>query len=119
MICDKVPYQEHKDAKKHLIHLNSRKDGHKYRLYKCEHCGFFHVTTATKYLRKDAKKGDLKYPIKIEPAKKELSVPAMKPIVGISSGKVERPLTTSKVISKDQALFLKQLINTNNEETTT
>lgn len=49
MICDKVTYETAKEASRQIPHMNKRSSRkHKYRPYKCDNCGKFHLTTTTK-----------------------------------------------------------------------
>jgi len=49
--CDKICYDEYKDAKSHITGMVKRKGG-SYRIYKCDECGKFHVTTIPKRNKK-------------------------------------------------------------------
>ncbi len=51
VVCDKISYDEYKDAKSHISGLVKRKGG-SYRVYKCNDCGKFHVTTLPKRNKK-------------------------------------------------------------------
>jgi len=46
--CDKICYDEYKDAKSHIAGMIKRKGGSGYKVYKCDKCGKFHVTTLPK-----------------------------------------------------------------------
>ena len=37
--CDKICYDEYKDAKSHITGMIKRKGGSGYRIYKCDKCG--------------------------------------------------------------------------------
>jgi hypothetical protein len=112
MICEKESFQKYEDGIDKLIHLNGKKKGrHKHRLYKCDLCGNFHITTITKNLRtpKD------KYPMKMERqgSSKIKNVPAMKPLIQ-GKKKEDQKLTTGKMMTKEQADALKRIINSQN-----
>lgn len=72
MECDKRSYESAKDAHDDLVGLRQRVKKHKYSMYKCIHCGYFHITTTTKRKLRPTRKD--KYPIEIpmkqEPKKK-------------------------------------------------
>lgn len=59
----KYGYQKYKDAAQHIASLGRRQAKHKYRVYKCNECGEFHVSTITKNTMWIPKKMN-KYPIK-------------------------------------------------------
>ena len=70
MDCDKITYNQYKDAFTQIKSLTTRQKRHKFSVYKCPLCGKFHVTTITKHTLHTPKKLD-KYPIKYELPKKE------------------------------------------------
>jgi hypothetical protein len=60
MICEKVPYDTHREAMKaSTTHRNPGR--HKYSAYKCDECGKFHLTTVTKNLRPVKEKYKFRY----------------------------------------------------------
>lgn len=65
MECDKRTYESAKDAADHLSSLRQRHGRHKYSLYKCTFCGYYHIQTITKKILRPNRKD--KYPIKIPP----------------------------------------------------
>jgi hypothetical protein len=65
MECDKRSYDSPKDAHDDLVGLRQRGRGHKFSMYKCTQCGYYHITTVTKRSIRPRKKD--KYPIEIPP----------------------------------------------------
>jgi hypothetical protein len=63
MECDKRSYDSAKDAHDDLAGLRQRNRRHKFSMYKCSFCGYFHITTVTKGTLRPNKKD--KYPIEI------------------------------------------------------
>jgi hypothetical protein len=68
MECDKSTYETREDAAGDMKGLRKRYRHHKYSVYKCLLCGYFHITTTTKRKLRPTRKD--KYPIEI-PAKAE------------------------------------------------
>lgn len=114
MVCEKESFPEYRDGIVKLTHMNSRKGRHKYRLYPCDLCGNFHITTITKNLRTPKK--DKKYPMKIseQGSSKIKDVPKSQPISRVSHPE-KQTLSTEKMISQEQAKFLKKLIELSNQ----
>jgi hypothetical protein len=63
MECDKRSYEIPKDASEDLIGLRQRNKKHKFSIYKCPQCPYYHITTVTKKILRPVKKD--KYPIEI------------------------------------------------------
>lgn len=77
MICDKEPFPSYKEGIVKIISLSKRKNKkHKFKLYKCDFCGFFHITTINRPL-KDGHQKHEKYPFKI--GKKQDKLPDVNP----------------------------------------
>lgn len=68
MECDKRSYDSAKDAAEDLGGLRQRNRRHKFSMYKCQLCGYYHITTVTKRTLRPNRKD--KYPIEI-PSKVE------------------------------------------------
>src|ERR1700755_1830771 len=117
--CDKEhSFKSRKDAHKQLRHMNSRRGRHKYRLYKCDKCGDFHIATVTKNLTTPKRMN--KYPLNLERqgSSKIKDVPEMGGIPKQSKPPThQRELATEKLISKQQADALKKIIELNNPHT--
>lgn len=64
-LCDKVSYATKGEAGRQIAHLRKR-GRHTYSCYKCERCGQWHITTASKHRMKKSKK-IAKYPFRYEP----------------------------------------------------
>lgn len=107
--CDKESFASYNDGREKLIHMNGRKGRHRYRLYKCDKCGMFHITTITKNLT-TPKKID-KYPIKIEKVKKEKIHNPGKPKEPTSSKCNIQ--TTGKMMTKEQRDMLMRIVEAN------
>ena len=65
MECDKRSYKSAKDAHDDLMGLRQRNGRHKFSMYKCTQCGYYHITTVTKRTLRPNRKD--KYPIEIPP----------------------------------------------------
>lgn len=115
MTCDKESFPKYTDGIVHLTHMNRRKGRHKYKLYKCEKCGNFHITTITKNLF--IPKKDKKYPLKMESqgSSKIKNVPGNGAIIRVTHPE-QQQLHTSKMITKLQADILKQIIEAKNNQ---
>jgi hypothetical protein len=61
--CDKIQYTSPEAAHDNLTGLRQRQRHNKFSVYKCTHCGFYHITTITKHSLRTPKRID-KYPIK-------------------------------------------------------
>jgi hypothetical protein len=110
--CDKETFEQYKDGIERLTHLNSKRGRHKYKLYKCDHCGHYHITTITKNLRTPKKME--KYPIKYEPVvkRKEKQNPPQKKKQFAPDKYV---INSAKMITPQQAAVLKQIIENGNK----
>ena len=64
MECDKRTYKTEQAAYDDLMSLRGRNKNHKFSIYKCVHCGMFHITTITKKVMKPKRKE--KYPLKVD-----------------------------------------------------
>lgn len=89
--------------------MNSRKgDRHKYRLYKCDLCGLYHITTPTKTRPyKDIKRD--KYPI-IVGEKKKQAKPVNIPVIPVKKPNNWGGYATERMIDPQTARALKQLV---------
>lgn len=94
-------FKSSKDAHKQLAHMNSRKGRHQYRLYKCDKCGNFHITTITKNIAPQ-KKQKYKLDMSKQGSSKIDGIPGMKAI--IQAAKVEKQIFhTGTFMTKQQA----------------
>lgn len=111
--CDtgKLTFKNYGDGIDKIKSLSQRKKG-KYKLYKCERCKCFHITTITKTLN-TPKKID-KYPIKPE----DIKIPK-EPKIKAKKKPDNKPktqpvyLTTTPLLSKEQTQALKRIIDNN------
>lgn len=109
MECDKKSYKIYSDGIKDLVGISKRKK-QKFRLYKCDKCGNFHIATVhVKNVSNNVKKKVEKYPVKIDIKKEEPEGWTKKRLVKNKHKTV--PLATSKLISKEQADNLRRKIN--------
>lgn len=112
--CEKQSFKKREDATDMLIGLSKKHKKQKFRVYKCDLCGFFHLTTLTKkkkHLRSSKRKID-KYPVKMPspiPANKRFVQPVGKNIVVHQKG----DYSTGKILTKEMADALKQMIENN------
>jgi hypothetical protein len=107
MICDKLPYKDHKEAQDHLQSVRKKcRKGQLFRTYKCTQCGMYHVTTVHKSTLHKEK--DPKYPLVIPP-KHEIKLPKMKKPKEINRLYVQVKASV-KIFTPEQANILKQII---------
>lgn len=109
MICEKSTYDSYKQAVRAIVGISARTK-EKYKAYGCPHCSGFHITTIHRNkLEKPAK--DQKYKLDINNIPKKAVVKAAKPHQSRSPAKRFQPKPTeNKMLSPEQAAFLKQLI---------
>lgn len=110
MECDKEIYQSIKDATKAIV--GKWKDAKvKLDWYKCDRCGGIHLTTVRKNPQHRPSKVHSHYTYKENPKN---------PIIKNPLPQVVKPQSfihsTQKAISEEQANYLKQLINKNQNE---
>lgn len=116
MACDKIEYNTYADAKDHAHGLRVRKGTKKsnFRIYKCADCDKFHVTTVYKNKKEKAIK-DEKYKFKLEEYRPMvIKVKNHKPS-DEKKEKVKPKVEYSKIISPQQAAFLKSIIANNKQ----
>lgn len=94
MGCNKEPYDTFKKAKQAAGGVIDR-TGTSMRIYKCEHCGSFHLTSVKKNKLRPVKDG--KYPLKVDYKK-----PEKMPLPKINIGYKPEPvfLRTYKVFNQ-------------------
>lgn len=111
-MCEKQTYQTYKEAQGHLYGLRTRIGKDQYYAYKCPHCGLFHVATRhSKKLEHPVKETKYK---KIEFTKPKHTAPKDEPSKPLPQR--EQPIiSTGRMMSEDQAMLLKQLINSKND----
>lgn len=116
-ICEKESFPTYEAGIDRMSHVNQRGDRHRCRLYKCPICGNYHLTTATKTLKKGQGR-KRKYPINPDQKGKSIkfeNVPAQKPLPRTTKP-YHQQLATQKLLTKEQAEALKKVIDAQNQK---
>ena len=93
--CDKICYDEYRDAKAHITGMIKRKGG-SYRVYKCDKCGKFHVTTIPKRNKKLKPLKEKNYFVQLEiSGHNKIKIPPVNPLLNCNK-KQQSIVTTYK-----------------------
>lgn len=95
MGCIKEIYQTHKDAEK-AAKGTFKRTGNHMKIYKCEHCGFYHTATSGKKKMREVK--EKKYPLKVPPKTTPIEIP--KPQINIGYKPEKQIIHTFKVFKQ-------------------
>lgn len=107
MICDKKSYPTHKAAMSDAVGM-SKKYKQKYGVYKCDHCGSFHIRTLNKTFLYKLKKD--KYPLKVTDIHYEKKEPTKtKKTKKFKTFQPKMKIANTKLISSEMAEKLKLL----------
>jgi hypothetical protein len=107
MICDKTGYENYKKAVDAVIGMNKNRR-YRYKAYKCQHCGFFHITTIGNDSLRKPIKGKKDYFPRETNHTMHMKIGKPKPVK--DSMQRGESVSYGKLITAEQADFLKKLI---------
>jgi hypothetical protein len=105
IVCDKKMYHSYKEGMKEAVGM-SKKYKQKYRIYKCNECGLFHLSTIHKSTLNQAR--NTKYPMKVTSIHYEIKQKQVRRIPK-KLKQIAGNIATSKLISSEMAEKLKLL----------